>query len=205
MFEYIIHSYFDLGAAFIGLLFLYFEFKANINMWLVSILMALLFIYVFWTNHLYASMCIYIYFLCASIYGWLMWCRDREREKTALDIIYRLPFPQLWIVLLFIGVSFGCIYLLLHFGGYVDDKLRMGDSLTTSLNMVAIWMLSRKWAEQWLLLIPANLISGLLLQHQDSYPTAIMFYIYALVSLIGFIYWCRLAKGSRKKQMNDEY
>ena len=198
MIDYIQANFVDLLASVIGLLFLYFEFKANINMWLVSILMAILFIYTFWSTQLYASMCIYIYFLGASIYGWLMWLKDRKQQKIADDIIYRLPLQKITQVIVFVAIAFGAIFWLLSLADYTVVSLRMGDAFTTSLNIISLWMLSRKWAEQWLLLIPANIISGLMLFHQENYATAIMFFIYAVVSLIGYIYWCRLAKMKTK-------
>ena len=195
MIDYIQANFLDLLASVIGLLFLYFEFKANINMWLVSIMMAILFICMFWSTQLYASMCIYVYFLGASIYGWIMWLKDRKQQNTESDIIYRIPKQQIVKVLAFVGIAFGIIYLLFSFADYSAISLRIGDAFTTGLNVVSLWMLSRKWAEQWLLLIPANIISGLLLLHQMNYATALMFFIYAIVSLIGYIYWCKLAKA----------
>lgn len=195
--EYFSNNYIDLIASIIGLLFLYFEFKASINMWLISILMAVLFIYTFASKHLYASMCIYIYFLGASIYGWIQWRKDRKQKQTSEDIIYRLPLIEVWRVLLFILVAFVLICSLFYFASYNTNMERVGDALSTSLNIVSLWMISKKWAEQWLLLIPANIISGLLLYAQGNLATSIMFYVYAIVSFIGFLYWCRLASISR--------
>lgn len=194
MLEYIQSNFLDLSASVIGLLFLYFEFKANINMWIVSILMAVLFVFMFWSTHLYASMCIYIYFFLASVYGWVMWLKDRKNKKTEDDIIYRLPFSNIWKVIVAIAIAFGLIYFLFYHTEYQNTNMRVGDAFATSLNVVSLWMISRKWAEQWLLLIPANIISGLLLYSEANYASSIMFFIYAFVSLIGFFYWCRLAK-----------
>lgn len=200
MLEYIQSNFLDLSASIIGLLFLYFEFKANINMWIVSILMAVLFIFMFWSSHLYASMCIYIYFLLASIYGRIMWLRDRKHQKTEDDIIYRLPVSLIWKVLVSIIIAFGLIYLLFYYTEYQNVGFRIGDAFATSLNVVSLWMLSRKWAEQWLLLIPANIISGMLLYYEANYASSMMFFIYAIVSLIGFFYWCRLVKRDKNEK-----
>lgn len=195
MIEYLHNNYIDIIAATIGLVYLYLEFRASIWMWLISMLMAVFFIYTFYRAGLYASMCIYIYFFIASAYGWVLWWRSRKENNTSQDIVFRMPEGKIMGLAIFFAAAFAILYGLLLAAGTQTIYFRIGDAATTALNVVALWMASRKWAEQWWLLVPANFISGIMLHMQGNYATAVMFYIYAVVSIAGYYHWRKLARG----------
>lgn len=178
------------GAA-IGLIYLILEYKANVWMWAASIVMALFYIYIFYITKLYASMGIYIYFLGASIYGWIVWISRGRDNETGVEIITHISkkfiLPTIGAVL----ITFVIIYLVLNKYSPNNTIITFGDSLTTSLNIVALWMISRKWAEQWLLIIPANLISAVLLYLQHDIMSSILFAIFFIVSFFGYFNWKR--------------
>lgn len=190
---YINQHHIDIAASIIGLLYLYLEFRASIWMWLVSMVMALFFIYIFYTSQLYASMLIYVYFFFASGYGWFAWITKHRNKQTGKHIILRLPLKLIPLILIAISFSFCIISLLLY--SLTDNNLYLllGDAFTTALNVVALWMAARKWAEQWCLLIPANLISGILLMTQGQTASATMFFIYFIVSIFGYLNWKKIA------------
>lgn len=172
-------------------------------MWAAGIFMAAFYIYIFYTTGLYASMGIYIYFFLASIYAWLMWLFKRRDAETGKDIITRTPKKYIPLILTSILVVSVLIYSILNYYSWLTagksvmvyesllsfNPISMGDAFTTSLNIIALWMISRKWADQWLLLIPANAISSLLLLVQDDIISAIMFAIFFIVSIGGFRNW----------------
>ena len=197
MIEYFIeNNWVSIVGAIIGLIFLYLEYKANVWMWAASIVMAAFYIYIFYSTQLYASMGIYIYFFGASIYGWLIWIFRNRDAETGDEIIshatkgYTLP--------IIIGVVLIAIFIygiLISFSAN-NIYITIGDSLTTSLNIVALWMISRKWVEQWLLVIPANLISSILLFAQHDIMSGCLFFIFFVVSIMGYYKWKRLALAS---------
>lgn len=203
MIEFIGTNWISIVGSIMGILYLYLEYKANIWMWAASILMAAFYIYIFYTTGLYASMGIYVYFFLASIYAWLMWLFKRRDAETGKDIITRTPKKYLPLILISILAVSIFIYFILNYYSWLDtdgsatisesllsfNPISMGDALTTSLNIVALWMISRKWADQWLLLIPANAISSLLLFVQNDIVSAIMFAIFFIVSIGGFRNW----------------
>lgn len=195
---YISQNYIGIVAALIGLLYLYLEYKANIWMWLASVLMAVFFIYIFFITRLYASMTIYIYFLGASIYGWWAWHNKGRHEETGEHIIERLPKKHVPLILLSILAAFLFFAIFLYLATENNIYIQLGDALTTALNVVALWMVSRKWAEQWCLVIPANLLSGILLMVQGETSSSIMFHIYFVVSIFGYLNWRNMANEQTK-------
>lgn len=165
-------------------------------MWAASIIMAAFFIYIYYRTELYASMGIYIYFFFASVYGWIMWLTRNREENTGDDIISQVDKKYIPSIIGAIFVVAAMIYLILiRFSGNYA-LITIGDALSTALNIVALWMISRKWAEQWLLVIPANLISGILLFAQHDIMSGSMFIIYFIVSIFGYRNWRRMIKAS---------
>lgn len=185
-------NWISITGAIIGLLFLYLEYKANVWMWAASIIMAVFYIYIFYTTKLYASMAIYIYFFLASIYGWVVWVFRNRDTETGDEIISHTDKRYFLPIILSIIILFGIIYLVLIQFSDNPFFITIGDSLTTSLNIVALWMISRKWAEQWLLVIPANLISGTLLFIQHDIMSGCLFIIFFIVSIMGYYKWKKL-------------
>lgn len=187
--NFIQDNWISISGAVIGLIFLYLEYKANVWMWAASIVMAAFYIYIFYTTQLYASMSIYIYFFLASVYGWIVWVfRNRDKE-TGKEVISHVEKRYVLPIVSGIFFVFIFIYLILIQFSANSIFITIGDSLTTSLNIVALWMISRKWVEQWLLVIPANLISGVLLFVQQDIMSGCLFIVFFLVSIMGYFKW----------------
>lgn len=189
--EYAQQNYLDLAGFIIGLIYLYLEFTAKKSMWIASLIMAILYICIFFQSELYAMSIVYVYFFAISITGWMRW-----NQQSSITII-RMPQRQIGRVSFFIFLSSIIIYALLKFFTSTEDEIALGDTIATALSVVAIWMASKFWAEQWGLLIPANLITATLLYNQGDYASSILFFIYFIVSIFGLRHWITLAKSSQ--------
>ena len=190
-------DYLGLIATLIGLIFLYLEFHAKKSMWLASIIMAVLYIYIFFESEFYAMSLIYGYFFIISIVGWHRWQHkiahpDHAKKENVTPII-RMPQQVLPAIIISLGLSSLVIAIILHLLTDTTLVIMLSDTLATSLNVVAIWMATRRWAEQWCLLIPANLLTAIMLFIQAQYPSSIMFLIYFIVSIFGYFHWVKLA------------
>ena len=193
-------DYIGLIATIIGFIYLYLEFKAKKSMWIASIIMAVLYIYIFFHAELYAMSLIYGYFFLISIWGWYKW-HQKQLSPAGLDASHksvvpleRMPqqaIPKIISYIIFSSLLItGLLYLLTDSSWHI----LLSDSIITSLNIVAIWMATKRWAEQWSLLIPANLLTGIMLFIQAQYPASIMFLIYFIVSIFGYFHWVKLAQ-----------
>lgn len=194
---YISEKYIDITAALIGLLYLYLEYKASIWMWLASIMMAVFFIYMFYTTRFYANMVIYIYFFGASIYGWIAWLTQNRNKETGKHIILRMPQKYIKQIVILVSSAFLVIILILHYKTENHFLISAGDAFIAALSIVALWMASRKWAEQWCLLIPANFLTSILLFTQGEPASSLMFFIYFVVSIFGYRNWIKMTTLDR--------
>ncbi|MDR3194635.1 MAG: nicotinamide riboside transporter PnuC [Tannerella sp.] len=186
---------FELVGVFLGLLYLRLEYKASIRLWPTGIVMSLFYIYIFLASKLYAVTGINVYYLLASIYGWIRW--RRSGNSGAAATVRRVPRGYaVRLLAAFAGCFALLAWLLVR---YTDSPVPFGDAFTTSLSIVAMWMLAQKYAEQWLLWLVVNGVSAGLYFGQALYPTAVLYAIYAVVAVFGYRKWVRDSKIQRFK------
>jgi len=65
----------------------------------------------------------------------------------------------------------------------------MADALATALGIVATWMLARKILEHWLVWVFVDVFSIGLFLHKELYPTVILFVVYTIMAVVGFVEW----------------
>lgn len=72
---------------------------------------------------------------------------------------------------------------------WTDSPVPLWDGLITSLSVVATWMLTRKYLEQWYVWIVANAIAVVVYLLMGMYPTAVLFMVYFGMAIIGVRAW----------------
>lgn len=175
-------NYLEIAGTITGLAYLWFEYKASIWLWPASIIMPAIYIFVYYDTGFYADMAISIYYLAASIYGWVMWLKrgsdGKSRPITRTPRKYILPLAAATAVL------FAAIAAVLV--NFTDSTVPYGDSFTTALSIVALWMLSRKYAEQWLAWIAVDVVCAVLYFYKGLYPTGALYALYAVIAVAGY-------------------
>lgn len=180
----------EIIGALIGLLYLYLEYKANKWLWPIGVVMPMVYIWIFFQSKFYADMGVNIYYFFASIYGWIYWTRHRKKEDKELPVTHTpkrhlLPLTVVGVVL------FAVIAFILT--RYTDSPVPYGDSFTTALSILGMWLLARKHVEQWLFWFMVNVVSSGLYLWKGLYPTSILFAIYSVISVMGYFKWKRMA------------
>ena len=189
---------FEIIGVVIGLIYLYLEYKANIWLWPVGVIMPLIYIFIFYQNKFYADMGIYIYYFFASIYGWYIW--TRSIKKTDQVIISHTPIKYLGKMIGLFALIFTVIAFILVW--FTDSPVPYGDSFTTTLSIIAMWMLAHKYIEQWWLWIVLNVVSTGLYFWKGLYPTALLFVVYSIIPIFGYFKWNKMMiEQNQKKQL----
>lgn len=180
-----------IGAA-IGLLYLYLEYNASKWLWPVGVLMPVVYVWIFFQSKFYADMGINVYYFFASIYGWMRWTKHQS-EGSELPISHTPRHYILPLSLIGTAVFAVIAFMLIRF---TDSPVPYGDSFTTTLSILGMWLLARKHVEQWWLWFLVNIVSCGLYIWKGLYPTSILFAIYSVISLFGYFKW--------KRMMNEE-
>ena len=192
-------EYIEIAGAVIGLLYLYLEYRASVYLWPVGVIMPLFYIYIFFVSRFYADMGINIYYLFASIYGWIRWNKSASQEQSLA--ISHMPFRYWGVALLALSILFaGIAWILIRF---TDSPVPFGDSFTTALSIVAMWMLANKYIEQWGLWIVVNVVSCALYAWKGLYPTALLYVVYSIVPVFGYFKWKQLMLSELKETVRN--
>ena len=152
-------NFLEIFGTIVGLVYLWLEYRASIYLWIAGIVMPAIYIFVYYKAGLYADFGINIYYLIAAIYGWFFWMwghRKKKGEQSAdasadnkpqdLPIVYTPQKCYSPLFQVFIFTFIGIAWILIE---YTDSNVPWLDSFTTALSIVGMWMLARKYIEQW--------------------------------------------------------
>ena len=185
----------------LGLLYLYFEYKANIWLWVVGLIMPVVHGILYYRQGLYADFSMEIYYIVAGLYGLAVWLRGEKRNKKDKKSVFKIAYtPRVaWVAI--VGV-----YALLHAIIYAllvnltDSNVPFWDSLTTSLSVIAYWLLSRKYIEQWLVWLLVDVVTVGLYIYKDIPFTAGLYALYSVLAIAGYMRWRRVILGEKPQQ-----
>lgn len=185
------YDLFELIGALFALLYLWLEIKQRPALWVVGIISSAFYVVIFYHGKFYADMALNGYYILAGVYGLWMWrrvnTRRRQPQAAAANTVARTTLVQA-MVLAGIAAALTAILtrVLLQF---TDSPVPFGDALTTALSVVAMWMLAHKLIEQWFVWLAVNMISTGLYLWRGLEPTAILYFIYSIASVIGYFQW----------------
>ncbi len=185
--DWIVANWDELAATVLALIGIFLQIKQNPWYWMTSIFMVSLYIYVFYRSGFYADMSFQFYYLVISIYGWYYWVSGKQKAKEKKINTTKLTIKQ-WIISFGSAILiFAIIYLLLT--KFTNSQVPVGDAFTTSLSLVATWLLARKILENWLFWIVVNVVSTGLYIYKGLYLTAFVFTVLTIMAFVGYFKW----------------
>lgn len=178
----------EIAGVIVGLIYLWLEYRASVWLWAANIVMPAIYIFVYADAGFYADMGINVYYLVASIYGWIVWLR---RGDDGLELpITHTPRKQILPMVATFAAAMGIIvYILIN---YTDSTVPYGDSFTTALSIVALYMLAQKQVEQWLVWIVVDVVCCALYVYKGLHPTAVLYGLYAVLAWVGYRRWLKM-------------
>ena len=178
----------------LGLLYLWLEYKANIWVWIVGAIMPLVHGTLYLTKGIYADAIMQLYYVFAGIYGLAVWLRKPKADGKDKHEGKIRHTPVGWIVPLvsvYVALHAALYFILAEF---TDSTIPFFDSMSTALCVVAMWMLSRKLVEQWLVWLVVDMISVGLYFYKGIHGTASLYTLYCILAIAGYMRWRRQVK-----------
>lgn len=170
-----------------GLCYLWYEYHASARLWIFSIIMPLIGMVLYFNKGIYADFAINIYYFLIAIYGYVAWtfnfAKKQKEERPIARINVEIAgacvstFALLWFLIAFVLTNF------------TDSTVPYVDAFTTSLSIVAMWMLARKYAEQWLVWIVVDAVSAGLYLYKGIPFYCVLYAIYTVVAYFGYRRW----------------
>ncbi|HDQ16208.1 MAG TPA: nicotinamide riboside transporter PnuC [Bacteroidetes bacterium] len=187
MIYWILENWIEVFGAVAGILYIYLSIKQNILLWPFGLVTSLVYIYVFFVAKFYADMSLQFYYVFISIYGWLLWKKsEKNTEEESLKVSRIRLKLAIILFLITLGIFAVIAWILVN---YTDSPMPYWDALTTAASITATWMLAKKIIEHWYIWVVVNLISIGLYFVRELYPTVILFTIYAVMAVIGYLQW----------------
>lgn len=195
--DWIARNWIEISASTLGIVYLFLSIKQNILLWLFGLLTSALYIYVFLVSKFYADMSLQAYYVVISIYGWIHWKKGGNKHQE-LPVTASGKVLMTWLL-----ISWGILWIVMWaFLNYAtDSEVPIGDGFTTAGSVVATWMLARKIKEHWIFWVIIDFVSLVLYIDKGLYPTAILFFVYTTMAIIGYIEWLRDYNKNPVKQI----
>ncbi len=180
----------ELLGALLGILYIFFSIRQHILTWPTGLLTSLLYTIVFFHSGFYADMGLQVYYVAISLYGWYYWLKGgktvTKAEKKQAEVTRTPRIILLYSLLVTVAIYCIILYILLHF---TNSTVPYMDSLTTALSITATWMLAKKYIEHWLIWIFVDIFSAGLYVYKGLWPTVILFIVYTVMAVIGYMEW----------------
>ena len=182
-----------IGVA-LGLLYLWLEYRANIYLWIVGLIMPVVHGVLYFKSGLYADCSMQVYYVLAGLYGLAVWHRrSSDAKKSASADIAPTPVRLIApLAAVYAAVHVAIYFFLVRF---TDSSVPFWDSMTTAMSIVAMWMLSRKYIEQWLVWLAVDLITIGLYLYKVSPLTGGLYALYSALAVAGYLRWRRQARA----------
>ena len=179
----------QLPGVVLGLLYLWLEYRADIRLWIVGLVMPLVHGALYYKSGLYADCAMQVYYILAGLYGLCVWAKKPKPAERETGRIARTP-ARMWFRM---AAAYAAIHALLYLllVRFTDSTVPFWDSLTTALCIMAYWMLSRKYVEQWLVWLAVDVVTVGLYLYKDIPLTAGLYLLYSALAVAGYRRWLR--------------
>jgi len=154
-----------------------------------------------------------VFFIAVSIYGWRRWSQARRsagpdpmdsgaavvprwatgRERTA----YLLTSAAAVLVLFLVFRAVGAVWPAPQWYFLADAWIFVGSVLAT-------YAMARGWVDFWLCWIAVDLVGVPELLYFHLYPSALLYGVYGVLVLYGFVTWWRIARRESARQPTGE-
>ncbi|MCB0930607.1 MAG: nicotinamide mononucleotide transporter [Mycobacterium sp.] len=150
----------------------------------VGIANSTFFLVLFASARLWADSGLQVVYIILGFVGWWRWLYG-SAQRTALSV--RSTTPRQFVVAVFAALSgTAVLYPLLT---AVHDSAPFLDALTTSLSLVAQWLLNGKWIESWFFWIAADCVYIPLYLSRHLTLTAVVYTLFLLLCIAGLRAW----------------
>ncbi len=192
-------------AAVSGVICVVLVARGNILNYLFGIINVSLYAWIAFKANLYGDAALNaLYYFPMQFIGWYSWIGKRQDLESVTVYARRMKSRERITLIIFslLSVSAGAVIL-----KYFNDPQPIKDSATTILSVTAMFLMVRRYMEQWVLWIAVNIISVIMWSIAlyegvaHSALMVIMWLFYLANSINGWITWIQLSRNSQKESL----
>jgi nicotinamide mononucleotide transporter len=183
-------------AVIMGIVSVWYSRKENILVYPTGLINTTLYIYLSFKGHLLGEASVNLYYTIMSLYGWYLWTRKTE-DKTDFVLQITHSSKKDWALqLLFFGVIYTTIYLLLTYAktAFAPEAIPWADAFASATAYTGMWLMAKKKVESWIWWILTNIASIPLYFIKGYAFTSVQFIVLLILAIAGLISWQQKAK-----------
>ena len=183
-------------AVIMGIVSVWYSRKENILVYPTGLINTTLYIYLSFKGHLLGEASVNLYYTIMSLYGWYLWTRKTE-DKTDFVLQITHSSKKEWALqLLFFGVIYTTIYLLLTYAknAFAPEAIPWADAFASATAYTGMWLMAKKKVESWIWWILTNIASIPLYFIKGYAFTSVQFIVLLILAIAGLISWQQKVK-----------
>ena len=187
-------------AVIMGIVSVWYSRKENILVYPTGLINTTLYIYLSFKGHLLGEASVNLYYTIMSLYGWYLWTRKTE-DKTNFVLQITHSNKKEWLQqLLFFGVIYAIIYLLLTYAktAFAPEAIPWADAFASATAYTGMWLMAKKKVESWIWWILTNIASIPLYFIKGYAFTSVQFIVLLILAIAGWISW-----NQKSKKINE--
>lgn len=179
-------------AVLFGIVSVYLSTRQHIWSWPTALINVALFFVLFYESGLYSDTGLQVVYFGLSLYGWYEWLYGGA-GRTALPV--SRTSRRTWIILGGVGIVAWAVL------GSITSRLPgtslpYVDAATTTVSLLAQWMMTRKLLENWILWLAVDVVYVAMFIFKGLYLTAFNYGIYLVLAMMGYLAWKRSLAAS---------
>jgi len=187
----------ELLAVISSLLYVVLAAKENIWCWPAALVSTIIYTVIFYDVYLWMDALLQVYYLVMAVFGWYCWRKvlspksgeNNDSARKAVQAIQTWPLIfHAKIIVLLTACSLAIGWLM---DNYTPTDFPYLDSATTVFAVFATFMIAKKVLENWLYWIVIDFVSIYLYLEKDLQPTAVLFGLYVVMAIVGYLAWYR--------------
>jgi nicotinamide mononucleotide transporter len=176
-----------IGAG-LSLVCTYYFAKASRSAWVIGMVAIFVNVILYWQKGIYGALFLEgIYFL-SMIYGWWQWsCYSNTQTQKPIRALTLREGCQL-IPIAFIGILLSSFIL----RTWTDSDIPYLDAITTTLSLLAQWLLCLKIIHCWFLWFFVDALTAIMQLYKGIPFHSAIYWMYLIFAVMGYIRWRRL-------------
>jgi nicotinamide mononucleotide transporter len=178
----------EIFAALLGMAYIIFAARESQWCWPIAFISTLIYTVLFWEGQLPMQALLNFYYMGMAIYGYMLW-RKHGVTEDKLAITSWPWTKQLTFLLIATVLSVITAYYLEVTETSQNPYL---DASVTIFSVMNTWLMAKKVLQNWLYWVVIDGAAIVLYAQSGYFATVILFSVYTLLAIIGFISWQKL-------------
>jgi len=197
----------ELLAVISSLFYVVLAAKENILCWPAALVSTVIYTVIFYDVYLWMDALLQVYYLAMAVFGWYCWRKihpaksdsnSATNKKSELAI---QSWPLLFHVKMIILLTACSLAIGWLMDNYTPTDFPYLDSATTVFAVFATYLVAKKVLENWLYWVVIDAFSIYLYLEKGLKLTVVLFGIYVVIAIIGYVFWYGKYKKNNQQPM----